>query len=180
MEVGHDYQQPGSFTNLTASGTVSGAGFATLLSSYLPLAGGTLSGGLHFGATVAPGGPTDLSRHIELYGGGYAGLSITSNQLNYVISAGGGTHVFYVGGSTPGYVGSDGLNNMAIGNTYVAPGSFTQVKVGSTTGPTWTTGSGVPSSTQPVGSLYSRVGGAVGATLYVSRGAGTWAAVAGV
>jgi predicted MPP superfamily phosphohydrolase len=31
-----------------------------------------------------------------------------------------------------------------------------------------------------VGSLYSRVGGAVGATLYVSRGAGVWAAVAGV
>jgi hypothetical protein len=47
-------------------------------------------------------------------------------------------------------------------------------------GPTWTTGTAAPSSTQPVGSLYSRVGGAVGATLYVSRGGGTWAAVAGV
>lgn len=54
------------------------------------------------------------------------------------------------------------------------------VGVGGTTGPTWTTGSAAPASTQPVGSLYSRVGGAVGATLYVSRGAGAWAAVAGV
>jgi len=47
-------------------------------------------------------------------------------------------------------------------------------------GPTWTSGTSAPSSTQPVGSLYSRVGGAVGSTLYVSRGGGTWAAVAGV
>jgi hypothetical protein len=52
-----------------------------------------------------------------------------------------------------------------------------QIDVG---GPTWTEGAAAPSSTQPIGSLYSRAGGAVGATLYVSRGGGTWAAVAGV
>lgn len=52
--------------------------------------------------------------------------------------------------------------------------------VGGASGPTWTTGSAAPTATAPVGSLYSRAGGAVGATLYVSRGAGTWAAVAGV
>jgi hypothetical protein len=49
-----------------------------------------------------------------------------------------------------------------------------------TTGPTWTTGAGAPASTQPIGSLYSNTSGAVGATLYVSRGGGTWNAVAGV
>jgi hypothetical protein len=48
------------------------------------------------------------------------------------------------------------------------------------TGPTWTQGTVAPTVVAPVGSLYSRVGGAVGATLYVSRGGGTWAAVAGV
>ncbi len=47
-------------------------------------------------------------------------------------------------------------------------------------GPTWTSGSGVPSSTQPKGSLYSRTGGAVGSTLYVSQGGGVWNPVAGV
>jgi hypothetical protein len=47
-------------------------------------------------------------------------------------------------------------------------------------GPTWTGGSGVPASTQPKGSLYSRTGGAVGSTLYVSQGGGTWNPVAGV
>jgi hypothetical protein len=72
----------------------------------------------------------------------------------------------------------------AIGGTAPAAGSFlalvgTSVGVGAS-GPTWTSGSAAPSATAPVGSLYSRVGGAVGATLYVSRGSGTWAAVAGV
>ncbi len=51
---------------------------------------------------------------------------------------------------------------------------------GASASPDWTSGTAAPSATKPVGSLYSRVGGAVGATLYVSRGAGTWAAVAGV
>jgi hypothetical protein len=45
---------------------------------------------------------------------------------------------------------------------------------------TWTSGVGIPSSTQPVGSMYSRTGGAIGSTLYVSRGGGVWNAVAGV
>ena len=49
-----------------------------------------------------------------------------------------------------------------------------------TGGPTWTAGTGAPTSTQPNGSLYSRTDGTTGARLYVSAGAGTWAAVAGV
>lgn len=52
--------------------------------------------------------------------------------------------------------------------------------VGGTSGPTWTVGTGLPAATQPRGSLFSRTDGAVGSTLYVSRGAGTWNAVAGV
>lgn len=51
---------------------------------------------------------------------------------------------------------------------------------GTPVAPTWTAGTDAPSAVAPVGSLYSRGGGAVGATLYVSRGAGVWAAVAGV
>lgn len=49
-----------------------------------------------------------------------------------------------------------------------------------TAGPTITTGAGVPAATEPVGSMYLRTGGGVGTTLYVSQGAGTWNAVAGV
>jgi hypothetical protein len=44
----------------------------------------------------------------------------------------------------------------------------------------WTSGTGAPSATTPVGSMFSRTDGGVGTTLYVSRGGGTWGAVAGV
>lgn len=71
-------------------------------------------------------------------------------------------------------------------NTVNAAGFLTtgfwalNVRTGSATGPTWTTGAGAPSSTQPIGSLYSNTSGASGARLYVSAGGGTWNAVAGV
>lgn len=47
--------------------------------------------------------------------------------------------------------------------------------------PAWTSGTGAPGSlVKPKGSMYSRVDGGVGTTLYVSQGAGTWNPVAGV
>jgi hypothetical protein len=52
--------------------------------------------------------------------------------------------------------------------------------VGGEMGPTWSSGSTSPPGAQPKGSLYSRTGGAVGSTLYVSAGGGVWNAVAGV
>jgi hypothetical protein len=55
-------------------------------------------------------------------------------------------------------------------NTYIVGAS----------GPTWTAGTGAPTATAPVGSLWSRTDGTVGNTLYVSRGAGVWNPVAGV
>lgn len=47
-------------------------------------------------------------------------------------------------------------------------------------GPTVRSGTGAATGTQPKGSLWTRTDGAVGSTLYVSQGAGTWNAVAGV
>lgn len=158
------------------SGLIRGPGFSVDGSGVLTASGGTMNGGLHFGASIASG-PTDLSRHVELYSGGYAGFSVTSGSLNHVS---GGSHVFFCAGAQAGYISSFGLNSMPVGQQNPAAGTFSIVQVQSTSGPTWTSGSAVPSSTQPVGSLYSRTGGAVGATLYVSRGGGTWNAVAGV
>lgn len=68
----------------------------------------------------------------------------------------------------------------AIGGTAPAAVTGTSLRTGSTTGPTWTTGTGAPGSTEPVGSLYSDTAGGLGARLYVSAGGGSWAAVAGV
>jgi hypothetical protein len=42
------------------------------------------------------------------------------------------------------------------------------------------TGAGVPGSTRPIGSIFIRTDGTVGATIYVSAGGGTWNAIAGV
>lgn len=64
--------------------------------------------------------------------------------------------------------------------TSPAAGVFPMVRTNGAGGPTWSGGPGAPSSTQPVGSMYSRTDGGAGSTLYVSRGAGTWVAVAGV
>jgi hypothetical protein len=47
-------------------------------------------------------------------------------------------------------------------------------------GPTLTSGSGVPSAAQPVGSLYLNTSGSTGSRLYVSAGGGSWNAVSGV
>lgn len=48
------------------------------------------------------------------------------------------------------------------------------------TGPTIRAGAGAATGTQPSGSLWIRTDGSAGARLYVSAGAGTWTAVAGV
>jgi hypothetical protein len=41
-------------------------------------------------------------------------------------------------------------------------------------------GTGAPTFTAPIGTLYSQTDGTIGATLYVSAGGGTWNSVAGV
>lgn len=76
---------------------------------------------------------------------------------------------------------ASGLVTIPLANLIVGVGVFAQSFILTGGGaPTWTQGSGVPASTQPKGSLYSRTGGGVGSTLYVSQGAGTWNAVAAV
>jgi hypothetical protein len=137
----------------------------------------TLSGGATFGTQLVSSN-ADLSKHLDLYGGEF-GVNITSGSFNFVSPAG-GSFLFLIGGSGIGWIDAAGLQNIPIGTEYAQAGYFTTVRTGGTTGPTWTSGSAAPAATAPVGSLYSRVGGPLGATLYVSRGAGTWAAVAGV
>jgi len=44
-------------------------------------------------------------------------------------------------------------------------------------GPAWTSGSGVPNTTPAIGSMYSRVDGASGSSLYIFNGS-AWVAVA--
>jgi hypothetical protein len=76
--------------------------------AFLKLTGGVLSGGLSFGSEGVPSGnPTDLSRHIALWGTSL-GFSVTGYQLNYVTDTL-TSHVFYVGGGESMRVNSTGL-----------------------------------------------------------------------
>lgn len=86
---------------------------------------------------------------------------------------------------TAARVAADALRLLLSGGTMSGPlvgttATFVTYFSGTASGPSWTSGTAAPTATAPVGSLYSMVGGAVGATLYVSRGGGVWNAVAGV
>jgi len=70
-----------SFNTRTGAVTLTSADVTGV--SGLLTTGGAMSGGLSFGGTVAPGGATDLSRHIALFSTTF-GFSITSNTLNVV------------------------------------------------------------------------------------------------
>jgi hypothetical protein len=180
----------GTFTTLSA-GAVSGAGFVALQASPNPVGsvtpntgafttlsanGATTLTGLGFGTTLAAAATT-LTNHIALYSNTY-GLCVSNGSLNYVIPSG-SQHSFLINGVAVGLITSSGLNATAIGASTPATAVFSSVGIGSG-GPTWTSGTVAPSTTTPVGSLYSRVGGAIGATLYVSRGGGAWVSVSGV
>lgn len=184
--IGATTASAAAFTTLSASGAVSGAGFAGLLSSpsaignVAPSAGGftslgvsgaTTLAGVSFGTTFASG-PTNLANHINLYhlvSVNNYGFSVTSGCLNVVANS-----------VLAGVFSSSGLDSVVIGSQTPSAGTFTSVQTGSTLGPTWTTGNGAPSVMQPAGSLYSNALGNTGTRLYVSSGSGGWLPVAGV
>lgn len=70
------------------------------------------------------------------------------------------------------------LNNLTHGDFTSSTGLYSPKGVFG--GQSITGGGDAPTSTETVGSLYMRNGGAVGSRLYVSQGGGSWLAVAGV
>ena len=167
--------------------TFSGAAFKST--------GFTLSG---TGATTINGATSLNSSVVINTGNGVTPLRVMANQ-NAVIPAGGfgmtltfnltgageGEFINTYGAAIRSFEWTQVISGVATSLATLSPtgafASLLSLGVGGTSGPTWTTGSGVPSSTQPVGSLYSRVSTwAAGATLYVSKGAGAWTPVASV
>ena len=79
-------------TDILYYGSGNSVGLATTIipiagpGAFLGLGGGSLIGGIDFGSALAPGGVTDLSRHIALYGAAY-GFNVTSSRLNVVSGA---------------------------------------------------------------------------------------------
>lgn len=97
---------------------------------------------------------------------------IGSNNVSYLL----------VGITTDGNINlGDVLTVTGIDTPSTSTAAFSgSVGIGGSSGPTWTNGSTVPTSIQPIGSLYSQTNGSTGSTLYVSQGSGTWNPVAGV
>lgn len=61
---------------------------------YLPLSGGTMTGGISFGSAInSP--PSSVARHLTLYAPAGYGIGVSSGRQNYV-AGGGGTHAFMV------------------------------------------------------------------------------------
>jgi hypothetical protein len=143
------------------------------------------------GTTPAPGAFTSLSATGQingalLTGGGTVGsVGTTGGDAGHC-----GFLAFYDASATRlGYIGyapTGGIIDLECENGTagyrVLSGSFTVpgangIIVGT---PTIRSGTGAATGTQPKGSLWLRTDGAVGSTLYVTQGGGTWAAVAGV
>ena len=89
----------------------------------------TASLGAHFGSLFGTS-TTDLSKHLDLYGGVY-GLSITGGRLNSVVSSG-GSFFWVIAGSDVGNITSTGLNSTAVGATTASTGAFTTLSATST------------------------------------------------
>ena len=78
----------------------------TASATYLPLAGGTMTGGLAFGSRLGASN-SDITKHISLHANGF-GFGITSNRLNYNVTAG-GSHVFLTGTTDYVTISTQGL-----------------------------------------------------------------------
>lgn len=98
------------------------------LSGYLPLAGGTMTGGLHMGSTAVVG--VDLSRHLDLWGGVF-GVSVTDSTLNMIA---GGVAALQ---ATPGGASINGNGNVTgawtVNGRISAAGAITAYGTGNAT-----------------------------------------------
>lgn len=106
--------------------TYTGANPKISLPSALTFTGKTVTGGTfssiasaNFGSVVAPGGATDLSKHIALYGTFY-GFSITASSFNHVAGAG-AVHNWYTSTTNTMTLGPTG--NLTIPGTFTGTGS---------------------------------------------------------
>ena len=94
--------------------------------------------GIFINTQVAPGGITDLSRHIALYSTTY-GFNVTANRLNY-LAPNLAAHTFVVNTIDVGNFSSTGLNAAAVGATTPSSGAFTTLSAtGAVSGAGFTT-----------------------------------------
>jgi hypothetical protein len=112
---------------------------------------------------------------------GTGGGNILIGVNNTLDTAGANTsHTLRLGGTGGTSFYAAGLDTATPAWGFVGTVTIPQMNVGVAAGPTIRSGTGAATGTQPKGSLWLRTDGAAGSTLYVTQGAGVWAAVAGV
>lgn len=165
-------------------------------SAYAPLASPTFTGTLTLNgaatniinrAAVGAGAPTFTTRSAGTKSVYWANVSPSTSDAAVGIDGVGPSLWYSIPQNTwyfRWYQGTtqiaqlDPLGNLSLsGGLTAAAASGVVMGAG---GPNIRSGTGAASGTQPKGSLWMRTDGAVGSTLYVSQGAGTWNAVAGV
>jgi hypothetical protein len=124
------------------------------------------------------GGRVDFARGADGVYAGYIGMvGATSTTLGLINASGSGIIQIEVPASGTVALRTAATDRLTVTDTAV---TVTQPLTINASGPTIRSGTGAATGTQPKGSLWMRTDGAAGSTLYVSQGAGTWAAVAGV
>ena len=170
-----------TFTSITTTGTVT---VGTTLDVDGPaLVGGAVSIGGTLGVTgaVNANGSLFVGTNAGIDGGcNIVGALNVTGEVEFGSSLSIGSNLA-VGGniSANGTLSTSSGAFFLAGAVTVGVHEMTELEL-STTTVTWTSGTGAPSSVQPVSSLYSRVDGTTGSRLYVSAGAGSWNAVSGV
>jgi hypothetical protein len=214
--IGSTTPGTGAFTTLSASSTVSGAGFSTYLASP-PTIGGTTPGLGNFatplnvgGNAIATGVSVVVNSAVNQFrsvlfqtagvnrwtfqaingaeSGGNVGTDFAINRFddagvslgpNFTMSRASGRVTMNAGVAISGGAAST-IDGAVVGGTTPAAVTATQLNVTTAAGPNMRAGTGAATGTQPKGSIWLRTDGAVGTTVYVSQGAGTWNPVAGV
>lgn len=126
-------------------------------------------------AQVSMNGPAGASRPLGWFTANGWRWQLTADGSTESGSNAGSNFLIYRFNDAGGVLDTPLTINRATGVVTLTDG--TAIGAG---GPTITSGSSVPASTQPSGSIYMRTSGTSGARLYVTSGGGTWAPVAGV
>lgn len=166
----------GNGTPGNASGTINAAAYQV---GGTPIAAVNLSNGITgTGAIVLAASPTisgtldvaaiDAAGIINAASYEVGGVALAASDLSNGVT-GTGAIVLAASPTVTGTLGASAIT--ASGAITAASFEFPA------SGPTWTVGTGAPSSTPPAGSLYSNLAGGVGTTFYVYNGTG-WIAVA--
>lgn len=132
-----------------------------------------------FGTPSVVGGSMVISNNLTIKGVTYASNGVVMPNLVSLYSSNFAGNsllpIALVDQADTVSIGSGGSNVKLGGDTQING----QLRVEGTNGPTWTSGLGAPTSSHPVGSIYSRSDGSSNSSAYLNVGTTNWIALPG-